>query len=99
MDRTVRGELNARRDDGAHVVLLEMKSHRTIIGFYWARGRRDGVMDLGSSLGQECLKGVLDPVFELPGCKNTVGMEETGRTDGDEEHHENKGEGVADGDD
>jgi hypothetical protein len=48
-DRTVRGELNARRGDGANAVRLEPASHEVIVVFYGVSGRRDGGMDLGSS--------------------------------------------------
>ncbi|KAF3039739.1 hypothetical protein E8E12_006510 [Didymella heteroderae] len=94
-DRTVRGELNARRGDGANVVRLEPASHEVIIGFYGKSGSRDGVMEFGiitvaKSVG---LEGLPDAVFDLPELRNTVGMEGNRRYDGDEEHRNDGDEG------
>lgn len=87
-DRTVRGELNARRGDGANVVRLEPASHEVIVGFYGKSGNHDGVMEFGiitvaKSVG---LEGLPQAVFDLPELKNTVGMDEDERNDEDHEH-------------
>jgi hypothetical protein len=86
-DRTVRGELNARRGDEANVVRLEPASHEVIVGFYGKSGTDDGVMEFGiitvaKSIG---LEGLPDAVFDLPELRNTVGM-------GDDERHEGNGD-------
>ncbi|KAF1930563.1 uncharacterized protein M421DRAFT_418865 [Didymella exigua CBS 183.55] len=89
-DRTVRGELNARRGDGANVVRLEPASHEVIVGFYGKSGNSDGVMEFGiitvaKTVG---LEGLPDAVFGLPELRNTVGMGEDERNgdqdDGDD---------------
>lgn len=97
-DRTVRGELNARRGDGANVIRLEPASHEVIVGFYGKSGTHDGVMEFGiitvaKSVG---LEGLPDAVFDLPELRNTVGMVGNERNDREEEHSD---DGDEDGDD
>ena len=48
--RTVRGELDAKRGDGAKVVCSEFASHEVIVGFYGASARCDGALSSRSSL-------------------------------------------------
>jgi hypothetical protein len=53
--RTVRGESNARRGDGAKVVCSESASHEVIVRFYGASRRCDGAVDVRSLLGRRVL--------------------------------------------
>jgi hypothetical protein len=78
-DRTVRGELNARRGDGANVIRLEPASHEVIVGFYGRSMKRDGVIEFGiitvaKTIG---LDGLPDAVYDLPELRNAVGMGDT----------------------
>jgi hypothetical protein len=78
-DRTVCGELNARRGDGANVIRLEPASHEVIVGFYGRSMKRDGVIEFGiitvaKTIG---LDGLPDAVYDLPELRNAVGMGDT----------------------
>jgi hypothetical protein len=110
-DRTVRGELNARRGDGANVIRLEPASHEVIVGFYGRSMKRDGVIEFGiitvaKTIG---LDGLPDAVYDLPELRNAVGMGDTGNEaydnndeddeEEDEDEDEDEDDDTIDGDD
>ncbi|KAJ4991179.1 hypothetical protein SVAN01_03307 [Stagonosporopsis vannaccii] len=107
-NRTVRGELNARYDDGANVIRLKPGPHEIIVGFYGKSGSYDGIMEFGIiTVSKEVgLEGLPDEVYDLPELRNTVGMGEDernfgnrGQDSGDEEHNGNDNGDDEDGDD
>lgn len=89
-DRTVRGQFNARRGDGANVVRLEPASHEVMIRFYRTSGSREGGMEFGSITVAKSggVEGLADIVCDLLEMRYTVGM----RDDGDEEHSDDGNE-------
>ncbi|KAF2623189.1 hypothetical protein BU25DRAFT_462326 [Macroventuria anomochaeta] len=96
-DRTVRGELNARRGGDANVIRLEPASHEVIVGFYGKSGRHGGIMEFGiitvaKSVG---LDGLPNAVYDLPELRNTVGMG-TEQTTGDDEQNNSNAEEYSD---
>lgn len=104
-DRTVRGELNATRGDGANVIRLEPASHEVIVGFYGRSMMRDGVgvtefgiITVAKTTG---LDGLPDAVYDLPELKNAVGMGDEANDEDDEEGDEDEDEDddTVDGDD
>ena len=93
-DRTVRGELNAIRNDDANVIRLEPASHEVVVGFYGKSGQHDGIMEFGiitvaKTVG---LDGLPDAVFDLPELRNTIGMGANEWNIGDEEHNDSDDE-------
>lgn len=93
-DRTVRGELNARRGDDANVIRLAPASHEVIVGFYGRSMKRDGVIEFGiitvaKTIG---LDGLPDAVYDLPELRNAVGMSDDERGTGNEEDYNNNDE-------
>lgn len=100
-DRTVRGELNARRGDGANVIRLEPASHEVIVGFYGKSGSYDGVMEFGIiTVSKDVgLDGLPDAAFDLPELRNSVGMGEGERNFGNGGHNDRDGSEDEDDDD
>ncbi|KAH6639260.1 putative peptidase family-domain-containing protein [Boeremia exigua] len=74
---TVRGELNATRDNDGNIVRLEPASHEVIVGFYGRSGRdchymkEFGIITVAKDVG---LDGLPDAVYDLSELRNTVGM-------------------------